>query len=202
MPSPSFPIEGRMRCPWTQTECGYRDIRIILFPTHSRACQGAEWQRICLLGSIPGSGRSLGEGNGYPLQYSYSDNSMDGGPGGLQSLGLQSRTRQSTQHIPVVLVQAHFTDKGTYSQSYSFSSSHVWMWESDHKEGRALKNWCFQIMVLEMILESPLDFKEIKPVNPKGNQPWMNIHWKDWCWNQHSNTLLIWCEEPTHWKRP
>ena len=76
------------------------------------------------------------------------------------------------------------------------------MWESDHKEGWTLKNWCFPIMLLEMILESPLDFKEIKPVNPKGNQPWMNIHWKDWCWNWHSNTLVIWCKEPTHWKRP
>ena len=46
-------------------------------------------------------------------------------------------------------------------------------------------------------LESPLDSKEIKPVNPKGN---LNIHWKDWCWS--SNTLATSCEEPTHWKRP
>ena len=52
-------------------------------------------------------------------------------------------------------------------------SSHVQMWELDDKEGRALKNWCFQIVVLEKILESPLESKEIKPVNPKENQPWI-----------------------------
>ena len=58
------------------------------------------------------------------------------------------------------------------SQNYGFSSSHVWMWELDHKEGWAPKNWCFQTVVLEKTLESPLDSKEIKPVNPKGNQPY------------------------------
>ena len=47
------------------------------------------------------------------------------------------------------------------------------MWELDHKESWALKNWCFQIVVLEKTLESPLDCKEIKLVNPKGNQPWI-----------------------------
>ena len=47
------------------------------------------------------------------------------------------------------------------------------MWELDHKEGWVLKNWCFLIMVLEKTLDSPLDSKEIKPFNPKGNQPWI-----------------------------
>jgi len=56
-----------------------------------------------------------------------------------------------------------------------FSSSHVWMWELDHKEGWAPKNWCFWTVVLEKTLESPLDSKEIKPVNPKGNQSWIFI---------------------------
>ena len=56
-----------------------------------------------------------------------------------------------------------------------FSSSHVWMWELDQKESWALKNWYFWTMVLEKTLESPLDSKEIKPVNPKGNQPWIYI---------------------------
>ena len=65
----------------------------------------------------------------------------------------------------------HFDDKGLYSQSYGFSSSHEWIWELDHKESWALKNWCFQIVELEKTLESPLDCKKIKPVNPKGNQP-------------------------------
>ena len=49
------------------------------------------------------------------------------------------------------------------------------MWELDHKEGWVLKNWCFQFAVLEKTLESPLDTKEIKPVHPKGNQPWIFI---------------------------
>ena len=66
-------------------------------------------------------------------------------------------------------------NKGLSSQSYGFSSSHVWMWELDHKEGWALKNWCFWTVLLEKTLESPLDCKEIKPVNPKGNQSWIFI---------------------------
>ena len=76
------------------------------------------------------------------------------------------------QHIKK---QRHpFADKGPYSQSCSFSSSHVQMWELDHKEGWVPKNWCFQTVVLEKTLKSPLDSK-IKPVNPKGNQPWTLI---------------------------
>ena len=67
----------------------------------------------------------------------------------------------------------HFANKAPYSQSYGFSSSHVWMWEVDHKESWALKNWCFWTVVLEKTLESLLDCKEIKVVNPKGNQPWI-----------------------------
>ena len=67
----------------------------------------------------------------------------------------------------------HLVDKGTYSQSYGFSSSRVQMWELDHKEGWVPKNRYFWIMVLEKTLESPLDIKEIKLVNPKGNQAWI-----------------------------
>ena len=70
--------------------------------------------------------------------------------------------------------KCHFANKGPYSQSHVFSSSHIWMQELDHKEGWALKSWCFWI-VLEKTLESPLDSKDIKPVNPKGNQSWMLI---------------------------
>ena len=66
----------------------------------------------------------------------------------------------------------YFANKGPYNQSYGFSSSHVRMWELDHKEGWAKKNWYIQT-VLEKTLEWPLDCKEIKPVNPKGNQPWI-----------------------------
>ena len=64
-------------------------------------------------------------------------------------------------------------DKDSYSQGYGFSSSHVWMWELDHKEGCVAKKWCFQTVVLEKTLESPLDYKAIKPVNLKENQSWI-----------------------------
>ena len=80
---------------------------------------------------------------------------------------------KSRQHIKN---QRHyFANKGPYSQSYGFSSSHVLMWELDHKEAWALKSGCFWTVVLEKTLESPLDSKEIKPVNPKRNQSWIFI---------------------------
>ena len=72
------------------------------------------------------------------------------------------------------------------------------MWELDHKESWAPKNWCFWTVVLEKTLESPLDSK-IQPVNPRGNQCWIL---KDWCWSWNSNTLATWCKELIHWKRP
>ena len=72
--------------------------------------------------------------------------------------------------------QRHFyADKGSSSQSYGFSSSHVWIWELDYNESWALKNWCFWTVVLEKTLESPLDCKEIQPVHPKGDQSWVFI---------------------------
>ena len=69
----------------------------------------------------------------------------------------------------------HFVGKDLCSQTYGYSSSHVLVWELDHKESWAQNNWCFQILVLHKTLESPLDCKEIKPVNPKGYQPWIFI---------------------------
>ena len=69
----------------------------------------------------------------------------------------------------------YFANKGPSSQSSGFSSSHVWMWELDYKESWALKYWCFWTVVLEKTLESPLDCKEIQPVNPKGNQSWLFV---------------------------
>ena len=66
-----------------------------------------------------------------------------------------------------------------------------------HKEGWVLENWCFWTVMLEETLESPLDCKKIKQVNPKGDKSWI---WNDWCWS--SSTLASWCKEPTHWKRP
>ena len=79
----------------------------------------------------------------------------------------------NTQIAGIKEKRHHFADKGLYSQSYAFSSSHVRMWELNHKEGWEPKNWCFQTVGLEKTLESPLDSKEIKPVNPKGSQPWI-----------------------------
>ena len=101
----------------------------------------------------------------------------------------------------------YFANKGPSSQSYGFSSGHVWMWELDYKESWAPENWCFWIVGLEKILESPLDCKEIKPVwsnqsDCSKRKSVLNIHWKDWCWSWSANTLATWCEELTHWKRP
>ena len=80
---------------------------------------------------------------------------------------------QPRQHIQK---QRHyFANKGPCSQSYGFSSSHIWMWELDHKESWAPKTWCFWTVVLEKTLENPLDYKEIKPVNCKGNQSWIFV---------------------------
>ena len=68
-------------------------------------------------------------------------------------------------------------------------------WNLDHKEGLALKNWCFQIVVLEKTLESPLDNKEIKPVNPKGNQPWIFIRRTD----VEAETPILWPPDVKNW---
>ena len=68
----------------------------------------------------------------------------------------------------------------------------------NHKEGWALKSWCFGSVVLEKTPESPLDSKKIKPVNAKGNQPLIFIGRTD----VESEAPILWCEEPTHWKRP
>ena len=89
----------------------------------------------------------------------------------------------------------YFTNKGLSSQSYSFSSSHVWMWELDHKEGWEVKNWCFWTVVLEKTLESPLDCKEIKPVNPKGNQSCVFIGRTD----IEAETPILWPPDVKSW---
>ena len=109
---------------------------------------------------------------------------------------LLGRKTMTNQDSVLKIPWYHFVNKDPYSQSHDFCSNHAWIWELDHKEGWALNNWCVQTRVLEKTLESPLDSKEIKPVNPKGNQSWIfpgilgipwKIPWKDWCWS--SNTL-------------
>ena len=89
----------------------------------------------------------------------------------------------------------HFADKDLYDASYGFSSSHVWMWELDHKESWELKNWCFWNVVWEKTLESPLGCKEIKPVNPKGNQPWIFIRRTD----AEAEAPILWPPDMKSW---
>ena len=111
----------------------------------------------------------------------------------------KERYDQPRQHIKK---QRHyFANKGPSSQGYGFSSSHIWMWELDYKESWGPKNWWFWTVVLEKTLESPLDCKEIQPVHPKRKSV-LSVHWKDWCWSWTSDTLAIWWEGLTHWKRP
>ena len=95
----------------------------------------------------------------------------------------------------------YFANKGPSSISYDFSSSHVWMLELESKESWVLKNWCFWTMVLQKTLENPLDWEDIKPVHPKGNQYWIFIGRTD----TEAETLILWpldAKKLTHWKRP
>ena len=107
-----------------------------------------------------------------------------------------SRLTKSASPDSILKSREITADKGSSSQSYDFSSSHVWMWELDHKESLVLNNWCFQIVGLEKTLGSPLDCKEIKPVNPQGNQPWIFIGRTDakipTLWPFDVKSRLIW----------
>ena len=89
----------------------------------------------------------------------------------------------------------YFARKSLSSQSYGFSSSHVWMWELDYKESWTLKNWCFWTVVLEKSLESPLDCKEIQPLYPKGNQSWIFIGRTD----VDAETPMLWPPDAKSW---
>ena len=81
--------------------------------------------------------------------------------------------RKAMTNLDSILKSRDIANKGLSSQGYGFSSSHVWMWELDYTESWAPKNWCFWTVVMEKILESPLDCKEIQPVHPKGDQSWV-----------------------------
>ena len=85
--------------------------------------------------------------------------------------------------------------KSIYSQSYGLSSSQLWVWELDRREAWGPKNWCFQTVVLEKILESHLDCKEIKPVNSKGNQPWIVIGRTD----AEGQAPILWPPDAKSW---
>ena len=88
-----------------------------------------------------------------------------------------------------------FVNKGSSSQGYGFSSSRVWMWESDYKESWVLKHWCFWTVVLENTLESPLNCKEIQPVPPKGVQSWVFIGRTD----AEAETPILWPPDAKSW---
>ena len=108
----------------------------------------------------------------------------------------------------------YFASKGLYSQSYGFSSSHVWLWELDYKESWVQKNWCFWTVVLEKTLEGPLDCKEIQPVHPKRDQSWVigrtdveaetPVLWppdaKSWLIWKDPDALKDWSREEKEWQ--
>ena len=115
------------------------------------------------------------------------------------AFSLEEKLWPTWQHIKK---QRHyFANKGPPGQSHGFSSSHVWMWELDYKDSWAPKNWYFWTVVLEKTLESPLDCKEIQPVHPKGNQPWIFIGRTD----AEAESPILWPPDGKNWfarKRP
>ena len=106
---------------------------------------------------------------------------------------LEEKLWQPRQYI--TKQRYYFAGKSPYSQSYGLSSSHIQMRELDHKEGQEPKNWCFRTVVLEKTLENPLDCKEIKPVSPKENQPWIFIGRTD----AESEALVLWPPDAKNW---
>ena len=98
-------------------------------------------------------------------------------------------------NLDSILKSRDITYKGPSSQSYAFSSSHVWMWELDYKESWMQKNWCFWTVVLEETFERPLDCKEIQPVHPKGNQSWLFIGGTD----VEAETPILWPPDAKNW---
>ena len=111
----------------------------------------------------------------------------------ISNLHICNSYDKTLQHIKK---QRHyFVSKGLYSQSHGFSSNHVWIWELDHKECWASKNWCFWTVALEKTLESPLDCKEIQPVHPKGNQSWIFIGRAD----AEAEAPILWPPDVKSW---
>ena len=120
--------------------------------------------------------------------------SMDMGLGGQWELVIDREAWHAVLH-GVAKSWTRLSDWTGLIQEYDFSSSHVWMWELDYKESWALKNWCFWTVVLEKILESPLDCKEIQPVHPKGDQSWVRIGRTD----VEAETPIPWPPDAKNW---
>ena len=109
--------------------------------------------------------------------------------------------RKVMTNLDSILKSREIANKGPSSQGYGFSSGHVWMWELDCEESWAAKNWCFWTVVLEKILENPLDCKEIQPVHPKSDQSWVFIGRTD----AEAETPILWPPEVKNqliWKDP
>ena len=99
---------------------------------------------------------------------------------------------QARQHIKT---QRHYFANKVLPNHHGFSSSHVWMWELDHKESWVPKNWCFWTVVLKKILENPLDCKEIQPAHRKGNQSWIFIGRTD----AKAEAPILWPPDVKNW---
>ena len=93
------------------------------------------------------------------------------------------------------LISFRIANKGWSSQSYGFTSSHVWMWELNYEESWAPNNWCFWTVVLEKTLENPSDCKEIQPVHPKGNDSLIFIGRND----AEAETPILWPPHVKSW---
>ena len=100
---------------------------------------------------------------------------------------------QPRQHIKKQI--CYFANKSPSSQSYGFSSTHIWMWELDYKDSWAPNNWYLWTVVLEKTLESPLDSREIQPVHPKGHQSWIFIGRTD----AEAETPILWPPDAKNW---
>ena len=108
----------------------------------------------------------------------------------------KKKTKNYNKPIQYIKKQRHyFANKYPSSQSYSFSSGNVWIWELDCEESWVPKNWCFWTVVLEKTLESPLDCKEIQPVNSKGDKSWIFIGRID----AEAGTPSLWPPDVENW---
>ena len=118
--------------------------------------------------------------------------------GGDCSHGIKRRLligRKAMTNLDSILTAETLLCQQRSTQSYGFSSGHVWIWELDYKASWVPKNWHFWIVVLEKTLESPLDCKEIKPVNPQGNQPWIFIGRTD----AEAEAPILWPPDTKNW---
>ena len=110
-----------------------------------------------------------------------------------EACSLEEKLWPNWQHIKK---QRHYFDsKGPSCQSYGFSNSHVWMWELDHKKSWVQKKWCSWTAVLEKILDSLLECKEVQPVHPKGNQSWISTGGTD----VEAETPILWPPDAKNW---